>query len=279
MLDKIYNLVFAFKSYLILTVLVIISLVLMALNDNSQIRYIRSVITTAFGIIQEPLSFIPSYFRLKSENELLRRKNIELAHEVNQLREAKLENIRLRKLIGLKEQIPYKLTGARIIGKNLDLLRNTFTLDVGSEDGIQRNMPVINGHGLVGVIVAVSKHYSVMNILLNVDFRASAKIQRSWVDGIIAWNGEDLVLKNVPKTRDVKVGDVVMTSEYSSIFPKNIRIGTVADVKDSETSLFKFIKIISDVDFVKLNEVFVVQYMPDSERVQLEHQFMKYPAR
>lgn len=270
MLERIYDILYTFRAYVLLAFLIIISLILISLNDNSQIKHIRSIAAAAFGLIQEPLSFIPKYFRLKSENDLLRQVNIELAHETQQLREAKLENIRLRQLLGLKEQISYKLVTARVIGKNFDKLRNTFTLNVGSTDNIKPQMPVVSQGGLVGVVVCVSNHYSIVNILLSTDFRASAKIQRSRVDGIVAWDGKKLHLKNVPKTRDVKIGDVVLTSEYSNMYPRNIRIGTVTDVQESESSLFKTIIVTPDLDFIKLDEVFVLNYLPDTERKELE---------
>jgi rod shape-determining protein MreC len=245
-------------------------MILMSLNDNPQIKRIRSISTVAFGIIQEQLSFIPTYFGLKAENELLHRINIELADETQRLREAKLQNLRLRQLLGLKEQIPYKTTTARIINKNLTLLRNTITIDVGSIDSIQEHMPVVCDGGLVGIVTSVTAHYSVVNILWNTDFRASAKIQRSRVDGIVAWDGKSLNLKNVPKMRDIQIGDLVTTSEYSSTFPPNFRIGLVSDVKEQTGSLFKLISITPGVDLVKLEEVFVINYIPDKERIDLE---------
>jgi rod shape-determining protein MreC len=242
----------------------------MALNDNSQVKQIRAISTIALGVMQEKLSFIPSYFRLQSENDLLRHINIELADEAQRLREAKLENLRLRQLLGLKSQFPYTFTTGHVVNKNLSLLRNTLTLDIGLADGIHEHMPVVGDGGLVGIVTSVTNHYSVVNILLNTDFRASAKIQRSRVDGIVAWDGKTLSLKNIPKTRDVKVGDLIATSEYSSTFPPNIRIGIISDVREQASSLFKYIAITPGVDFVKLEEVFVIVSTPDAERIELE---------
>ncbi len=270
MLERLYDILYKYREYAILTGLVTISFMLMALNDSPQIKRIRSISTVVFGVFQEQLSFIPSYFHLRSENEFLRHNNIELMDEVQRLREAKLENIRLHQLLGLQEQVPFKLVAASVVNKNLTLLRNTLTIDGGSDEGIQPQMPVIGDGGLIGIVTAVTQHYSVINILLNTDFRASAKIQRSRVDGIIAWDGKNLLLKNVPKMRDVKVGDLVVTSEYSSSFPDGIRIGLVSEVSDQPGSLFKSIVIDPGVDFVRLEEVFVALTIPAAERSELE---------
>ncbi len=270
MLQRLYDILYQFKEYAVLAALVAVSLILLALNDNPQVKHMRTLATVAYGLLQEQLVFIPNYFSLEAENQLLRRTNVELADQANRLREERLENIRLRQLLDLKQQVPFDLLAGEVIGKNLNLLRNTLTVNIGREDGVRPLMPVIGDGGLVGIVVSVSEHYAIVNLLINVDFRASAKIERSRVDGIVAWDGKSVVLKNVAKTLDVKVGDVVLTSTYSSTFPADLRIGVVTDVREQAGTLFKTIIVTPSVDFVKLEEVFVVTAEPDTERVNLE---------
>jgi len=188
MFKRIYDFILLFKEYAVLSLLLILSLILMALNDNTQVRHIRGVATVVLGLVQEQIAFIPRYVALRNENDMLRRMNFDLADEANRLREAKLENIRLRQAIGLREELPYTVIAAKVVGKNLTLLRNTITLNVGALDSVRPRMPVMGDGGLVGVVSHVTDHYSVVRILLNVNFRASAKIQRSRVDGILAWD-------------------------------------------------------------------------------------------
>jgi rod shape-determining protein MreC len=275
MIRRIYNFVLLFKEYAAFSILLVVSLVLMALNDNTQIRHIRGVATVVFGVVQDELSFVPRYFSLRRENDILRRMNVDLADEASQLREAKLENDRLRQLLGFKETSHYPLLPAKVVGKNLTLLRNTLTLNAGKADGILPHMPVVGDGGLVGVVSNVSDHYSVVRILYNADFRASAKTQRARVDGILAWDGDDLMLTNVAKNLDVVAGDTLITSDYSSTYPPNIRIGTVREVADQQGSLFKRVLISPGVNFVKLEEVFVVSYIPDLERAELEQSLLQ----
>jgi rod shape-determining protein MreC len=270
MFKRIYDFVLVFKEYVVLSLLLVVSLVLMALNDNAQIHHIRGVATIVFGVVQEPISFIPRYFALRSENDMLRRTNIDLADEASQLREAITENIRLRRLLGIKEALHHPLIAGRVIGKNLTLLRNTVTLNIGALDGVRPHMPVVTDGGLLGVVASVSDHYAIVRILLNADFRASAKVQRSRVDGILAWDGDDLILNNVAKTLDVKTGDTLITSDYSSTYPPNISIGVVREVVEQPGSLFKKVFVTPGVDFVKAEEVFVLSYVPDDERLNLE---------
>jgi rod shape-determining protein MreC len=133
MLQRLYDILYEFREYAILSVLIAASLILIAMNDNPQIKQIRAISTVVFGGVQEELSFIPAYLGLRAENELLHHINVELADEAQRLREAKLENLRLRQMLGLKVQSPYKLIAARIVNKNLTLLRNTITVNVGSQ--------------------------------------------------------------------------------------------------------------------------------------------------
>lgn len=279
MFERLYTLFMEFREYVLLTSLVVLSFILLSLNDKPQVKQIRAVLTVGLGIVQERVAFVPRYFGLKKENEILRRSNVELADEASQLREAKLENLRLRRLLALKERAPFELVAASVVSKNLTLLRNSLTLDVGEADGIRPSMPVINDVGLIGVVIAVSQHYSVVNILLNTEFRASAKVQRSRVDGIVAWNGSDIILKNIAKTLDVKPGDVVLTSDYSSTFPLGIRVGVISSVTEQEGSLFKHVIIAPSVDFVKLEEVFVMTAVPPEEKADLENQVNEFLAR
>lgn len=275
-MQRILTLLIEFKEYFILTLLVLFSIVLLSLNDNPQLKAIRSYTVATIGIIQNTLATVPNIFELQKENEVLRKLNVTLLDEVSRLREAKLENARLRELLGLKEKIKYKFVASDVIGKTLHLQRNTITLNVGRNNGVNVDMPVISEQGIVGRIVAVSSNYSIAQLLLNKDFRTSVKIQRSRVDGILAWDGSDrLMIKNVSKKQDVKVGDAAITSEYSKIFPPDIKVGVVISVNENPVTLFKDVLIEPSVDFTRLEQVFVITSTVDTQRVNLESKFME----
>lgn len=270
MLQRLYDIIFAFREYVILVLCAALSLVFLALNDTPQVKRIRTIATVLFGSVQQSARFITDYTNLRDENALLRRINVELSDEATQLREARLENYRLRSLLGLKDRIPYRLIAGEVVGKTLQFQRNTLTLNIGRSDGVEPLMPVISDGGLVGIITDVTDGYAVVNILLNIDFRVSAKVQRSRVDGIVSWTGRTLQLRNISKTMDVREGDVLLTSSYSNIFPEDIRIGVVNRASDQPGSLFKEVQITPGVDFTRLEEVFVVDHAPIGERRAIE---------
>jgi len=272
MMRRVYDIVVVFKEYLLFGLFFILSVTLLAFNDNQQIRAIRSIAVGSAGALQDLFSFIPGYLDLRRENDALREMNLVLADEVNRLREDRLETIRLRQLLNLKDHSPFRYVSADVVGKNLQLLRNTVTIDVGAKDGVNVNMPIVNDQGLVGKVAETSSGYAVGQILFNRELRISAKDQRSRVDGILRWEGgTSLTLQDVAKTLDVKPGDVMITSDYSSLFPEGIRIGIVNSARQVPGELFQAISVTPSVNFTLLEEVFVIVRSPDSSRAALEN--------
>ena len=261
------------KEYLVFTFIVLFSLILIFQNDNVQVRFLRIIAVSAIGYIQGSFSIIPNVFQLQEENKSLREENNSLSNEVSQLKESKFENLRLNQLLEFRERTRYRMVTSKIVGKTLIQTRNNITLNVGEADSVRTGMPVITDKGLVGKVIATSSSYSVAQILLNKDLKVSAKDQRSRVDGIIGWDGEKkLLMKNVSKSADVLVGDVIITSEYSNTFPPGIPVGYVTAVGTLD-NLFKNIEIESFVNFETLEEVFVIKYLSSEERQNLEKKF------
>ena len=263
------------KEYLVLSSLVLFSLILIFSNDNIQIRFLRAAAISSFGTVQSGISAIPNVFEIEKENKILREINIKLSNDVASLKEARLENIRLTKLLNFKEKNPLGVVSAKIINKSLLQTRNTITLNAGEGDSVFVNMPVITDDGLVGRIVSTSKNYSIAQILYNKDMRITVKVQRNRLDGILNFDGfGNLLVNNIQKNADVNVGDVIITSNYSNIYPPGINIGTVVEVGNLD-NLFKKVIIMPSVNFNLLEEVFVLKHIPDKEILELEKIFNK----
>ncbi len=267
--------IFEIKEYLILTLLVVISLYFIFSNDNPQIRFLRAIAITSIGTFQSGISAIPNIFDLQQENKHLRENNIRLSNELSLLKEAKLENLRLNKLLLFKEKANINLVSAKIINKSLLQTRNTITLNIGENDGVFSGMPVITDDGLVGKVVSTSNNFAIAQILLNKELKVTVKNQRSRVDGILNFDGVDkLIIKNVPKNADVAIGDLIITSEYSNLFPSGIPVGFVTESGQID-NLFKKIVVSPSVNFVTLEEVFVIKLTMDKERYSLEKTYTK----
>lgn len=260
-----------FREYITLTVLAGLSVILVANSDSVPVQVLRSFSLVSLASLQSTSNWVSNLFSSDQDAETLRDVNVSLMEEVMQLRRLRQENMELRRKIGFRDRSNWPLVPAEIVGKNLALGQNMITLDVGEEDSVAVNMPVINEEGLVGKIVATSGSFSIAMLALHRDFRATAKIKRSRIDGILAWKeGENLVLQNVWKTADVIPGDTVVTSEYSNLFPPEIMIGIIRTIGPGEGGLFSRIDVEPRVNFASLERVFVVRYRKEPVRATLE---------
>lgn len=260
-----------FKNTITLIALVVMSLSFMSIGNLSELGGFRAVIVGSIGWIQSVFSWIPNPVALKAENTALRELNLQLSVEAARSRQAMLENATLRSMLKLPPLTDHKLIAADVIGKTTTQQRNYATINKGRADGVREDMSVINDAGLVGIVIGASDHFAVLQLLINRDTRVSAKVQRTRVDGIVQWEGENiLVLKNVPRTLDVRVGDRILTSNYSARYPSNIVIGTVQQSDDEANTLFRRIVVAPAVNFSTLEQVFIVDAKPNPERVALE---------
>lgn len=268
-----------YRNYITLAVLVVMSLSLMSFGELSRLGGFRAVVVGSIGWMQSVFAWVPNPVALQSENTALRELNLQLSIESARYRQAMVENSTLRKMLALSEQTDYTMIAADVVGKTTAELRNFATINRGTAQGIHIGMPCVTDAGLVGVIVGTSDNYSVIRLLENRDTRIAARVHRSSVDGVIHWQGDAyLSLKDVPKNADVKVGDLVVSSRFSTRFPANIVIGKVAEVKDVENSLFQRILVRPTADAATLSQVFVVNWQPNMELMSLEDQTLQRVA-
>jgi rod shape-determining protein MreC len=247
------------RDYFVLIAAIVVSLYFLFNNDKPQVDAIRGFLVDRLAWLQTKFSQARHLLVLNQENADLRRRATQMMLENSQLREALLENYRLRQMLGYRERAPLHFRASRVIGKVRDKTPVAVTIDVGKEDGMKSNMAVVAPEGLVGKLYRVHQHTSIVQLMLDRNFSASARVQRSRVLGIISWTElYGLELTSVPRHSDVKIGDVVVTSDSSALFPPGIRIGVVSKTADERATLFMRIRLEPAVDFSKLEEVFVI---------------------
>jgi rod shape-determining protein MreC len=247
-----------FKEYIVLVLLLVLSLIIFSSNKNAKIQKVRSYAFVSFSFINSAISDVISYTQLKYENDRLRYQNSQLMMQVNRLREYGIVNEELKKLIGFKDSVNYPLITSKIIAKSNSNSQTIFTIDVGTNKGVRCGMPVITDVGLLGIVTAVASDYSIVKTLKDREVKLTVKNQRSRCDALMKWNGEDIIIYNIPKTNDFEVGDRIITSELSSIVPIPIPVGVVKEISKVETGIFKEMKIKPYVDFDRVSHVFVL---------------------
>ncbi len=135
-------------------------------------------------------------------------------------------------------------------------------------------MPVITDKGLVGIIYSTSDNYSIARTLHNVDLKVTVKSERTRESAIMKWNGDWLVMVNVPKTFNFKKGDRIVTSEISSIVPFPLPIGVVYEIGNIEQGIFNEVKVQPFVDFSKVENVFILGIVKSKEIDNIEFNFL-----
>ena len=262
-----------FKEYIVLVVLIITSLLALTFNENIAVQKVRAAAFGSFASVTSVVSDLISIAKIKSENSHLSEVNAELMLQVNMLRQYGIENRALKELLNFKDSSDYPLIPAIIVSKSLTNTQTTFTLNVGSKSAVRRGMPVINDEGLVGIIHSVSEDFSIVRTLKNQELKLTVKDERSRIDAVMKWNGENLVMINVPKTHDVEPGDRIITSELSSIVPVPIPVGVVLKLTDVERGIFNEVKVKPFVDFMRIQHVFVLGIVESRQKNNLELNF------
>lgn len=170
----------------------------------------------------------------------------------------------------------YDYTYAHVTYLTTDRPFNYIIIDKGSTDGITRDMAVLSPAGVVGVVSDVSKHFSSVLPIPHIDTRISAEIPSISQVGTVIWDGTDPDIANlndVPQHLEINIGDSILTSGYSTIFPKGILIGTVKEVSTEKNATFLNIKVKLATDFKNLSMVYVVENLYRSELDTLKSNF------
>ncbi len=229
-------------------------------------RAVITVTTPATELVYRVDGFFSSlwdnYINLvdvEKENRKLRETVKILNKRLIENREAVLENERLKKLTGLREELPVHSVAASVISEDSSPWFKTVIIDRGEADGIREGMPVIGTAGVVGRIVKTARSSSRVLLLTDHASGIAAVVQRSRARGVVKGKGGDTCsLEFLQRGEDVKIGDVVITSGIGGIFPKGLPVGEITMVKKGEFGIFQTVEIRPFVYIPKLEEVLVV---------------------
>lgn len=201
-----------------------------------------------------------------AENEQLRAKIDELTTELNSVKLEQYELDNLRTLYDLDQKYPsYEKVAANVIGKSSGNWFHIFTIDKGSNDGIEVDMNVIAGSGLVGIVTDVGPNYAKVTSIINDTSKVSGMVTTTSdnlvVSGSLQSMNENMVIEfNNLNDRDgkVAVNDPVVTSAVSSVYQQGILIGYISSIETDSNNLTCSGTITPAVDFEHLEEVLVI---------------------
>lgn len=223
----------------VLTFLILEAVALMLMANDSIVQNIR--IKGAVAFFSEQVynlrSGVSYYFSLKSVNDQLSKENTRLLNQLSYYRTL-AEATDSSGMAGADSALraekgdssDFFYIPAKIVGNSTNHLHNYIILNRGSKDGIREDMGVISAEGVVGVVRSVSDNYAYVISLLNVNQAVSAKIVSSGSYGPLSWDGRSeqiAILSEIPQHIPVIIGDTVVTSGLSAIFPPDIPLGRI----------------------------------------------------
>ena len=275
------NFLLKYNYWLLFILLEVICFVLLFRFNNYQQSVFFTSANVVAGKVYEVSGGISSYFHLKSVNEDLLDRNMALEQQItnleNRLKDYRIDSITMNSIRYL-EQADYKIFKAHVIRNSLNQADNYITLDKGSSAGIRPEMVVIDGNGVVRIVYKTSPSYSLVISVLNSKSSISCKIIGSEYFGYLKWEYGDsryAYLKDLPRHAEFNLGDTVVTSGYSTVFPAGVMVGTVDDMSDSNDGLSYLLKIKLATDFGKLGNVRVISRNGQGEQRELENMSTK----
>lgn len=263
----------------VLTVFCVFSIILSSIfsNYSKPAKIVSGAIVVP---LQDGMNGIGKWFTNKADYfnsvKKLTKKNKELESQVNELTEEnsllaqnKYELERLRDLYQLDQDYSsYKKIAANVIGKDSGNWFDIFTINKGSKDGIKKDMNVISGGGLVGIVTDVGKDYAKVRAIIDDESSVSVSFANTSDTGIVSGDlklMDDGVMNVTEVLKDAKVteGDMVVTSKISDKFVPGILVGYVTNIKLDSSELTQSGQIIPVVDFKHIDEVLVITQLKD----------------
>lgn len=263
------------SHWLLFVLLEVVSAVLIFRYNTYQGSVWLTSANAVAGKVYEWNSALTSFFALRQNNGQLTQRNFYLERQVEQLsrlyaRATHDTTAAERANISAMEQ--YRLVPAQIVAGSTQRADNLLTINRGRADGVEPDMGVVSGMGIVGVVLQASDHYAIVLPVINSKSRVSCTIRRRGYFGVLRWYGGDpsvAYVEDIPRHAHFKRGDWVETNGYSSIFPPGVPVGKIVEVYNSRDGMSYRLKLWLANDFGSLRDVSVVADRGAAERVRL----------
>ena len=274
-MHNLLNFLAKYSYWFLFLVLEAISFVLLFQFNSYQGSVWFTSANAVSGKVYEQSAKVKSYFQLATINEELTQENLYLAHRLQALNAQKEDSIAdsLAHASALLQRLaPYKLIPAKIVHASLNKRDNLLTIDKGARDGIKRDMGVVCGTGVVGIVYLTSEHYAVVIPVLSSQSSISCVIENRGYFGYLHWTGGDICrafVYDIPRHAHFRLYENVVTSGYSSVFPAGIPVGKILHVYNSPDQMSYRLQLQLSTNFGTLRDVFVVDNSAFAEQIDI----------
>ena len=247
------------KEHFVYLITFVLSIFLVSANDNDEMSVVRGFSSDIISLISKPMVKVKSLAIVNEENQYLREKNLQLNLELQSILYAADENEKLRELLDFKRNTSLNIIPSRIINKGIQTNINSLTIDIGSSVGVRPNQAVLTPDGIIGKTIQSGKNSSLVQSISDNNFRLSVRIMPSGAVGILRWYKNNICkIYEVQKNVNISIGDRVITSGFSKIYPPKLPVGYVSGVYDERGSYQKVVNVEIQNDFESIQNVFVV---------------------
>ena len=274
-----------YHFFILFIFLEIISLSLVVQSNRAKAIRVQRISNAISGYIFEKSNQITDYLKLKDVNRQLIEENAQI-HNRNKNLYYSYE----KKIIIVNDTLriegedttliiqQYSYMPATVVNNSVNKRHNFITINRGRKHGVEANMAVVSGQGVVGIVKDVSNNFALAFSILNVGINVSAKVKKNGQIGVLKWQGVDYreaTLDDILSHIDLSTGDTIVTSGFSSIFPEGIVIGTVSMYDRSKNQLCADVKVKLATDFKTLNYVYIIGNYFKKEQELLEQQIVE----
>ena len=267
-----------YKRIALYVFFLILCTALIILTSGEQISKTKDVGLNILSPIQNVINGIGKWFsetigsvgklqQTKNELEKTREKLLAYEKTSKDIIQIKQENALLKELLSFSKEINFKHIPAEIIAKQPGNTFSLLILNKGSKDGVRRFMVVVAQNegltGIVGKILTVSENSSTVIPIFNESSYIAARVEESRYEGLVNGHGENtdfIIMQNVNQDaiREIKQGDMVITSGMGQVFPKDIYIGTIQTIKKQKYEPSLFLEIKPVINYSKLEYVIII---------------------
>ena len=252
------------NHWFVFVLLEVLSFVLLFHYNSYQGSVWFSSANAVSGKVYEWNSAVGQFFSLTDVNRQLTERNLYLEREVAMLTEQVNKAAKDSSAVERMQQSVmqgFATIPAKVVSSSLDKANNLLTIDKGTADGVKKDMGVVSGNGVVGIVYLTGEHYSVVIPVLNQQSNISCSIKGRGYFGYLHWTGgspEYAYIDDIPRHAHFKLGDYIVTSGYSSVFPAGIIVGRIKHVYNSDNGMSYRLKISLSTDFARLRDVCVI---------------------